>query len=151
MGSAQANPEAENAGGGKDNRILDTRPKLKAGDEISIGVQHLASDLFPKTFFHTGIYDGEGNVISFYADKPTSWLEDCKGIIKKESIDSKKWKEYELRRRGDPDIVQKALVDLRAYKDGFPFIYHLKTNNCQTMTQIWFSKGIASSTINKDR
>ena len=125
-----------------ENLIPKNEPPI--GHEVSRPLDHMLGKLFPKTFNHTGIYCGKGQVISKYIDFVASDSSIVgKGKIVLEYLVD--WKDWKLERKGDRESAAKALSFFHDFqKNPFAEVYHIETSNCKHFTTKCLAPGIAS-------
>ena len=117
---------------------------LHPGDIISVPVSGITGQVLPGLFYHTGVYIGDGKVISKYLIAKDSSLVG-QGKIALENINSKNWKGWVRIKTGTEEAANKARIRFHAYQnDKVQEHYHLKSDNCQTFTEFCLAEGIGS-------
>ena len=103
---------------------------LFQGDEVSTRLSDCQAGLRLNRV-HTGIYLGEGLVVSKY---PVLAGQDGPGKIVIEEV--RCWRNPKLNRRGHQVAARRALEKLRGFQQNAQEChYHMHTNNCQHFTQ----------------
>ena len=118
--------------------------RLQPGDEISVPMNGFAGAFMPESFKYTGIYVGDGWVVSKYQmgaefEYRAEWTT---GIIAIEQIANHRWEGWKFERSGGLNAAQKALVMLQGYMTGIKEVYHPQTNNSNHFTEMCLSRGI---------
>ena len=113
------------------------------GDVISVPVKGVTGEYLPFIFYHTGVYIGNGKVISKYLKNPNSLVEGD-GVIALENIDSASWRGWTKLYSGGDEAAEKANLFYLGYLNKSSESYHLKSSNCQTFTESCLARGIGS-------
>ena len=92
---------------------------------------------------HTGIYVGQGFVISKYPLQETTNA--TVGVIMRESLTQRSWADWSISLRGSLHSAKKAMIFYEGYCNKVPETYDIHVDNCHTFSEKCLAEGLKST------